>query len=386
MTAQASTRSRSPSRSSGSLSRVLLEATGLVLVLVGVGAWMHVIPEADPAPEATASAVAEDPEAPEIAEPRPAEEAPSPEPGPVDPAPEAVAVAVAPDPQPEPEPEPPGPDPEALAAAEAELQAAREALASAEAEEARLSSALEETELQVLAADREVMEAGQRARAEAERVAAARADVAALRAEVDRLSRVIAAIEAAPRPREALNSSQSPVAQVVSGEEYHFEVRGDRVAYIDLDRLLEQAQDDARLRLRMAGPSARTISGTVGPIGSFSLSYEVGPTGIGLVSELSGPAVAASYGLRGFEIVPVRSGRGEPFEVAFSPAAEFGRVIHRLNPNRTTITLWVYPDGFPLYRRLWDALHELGFTVAARPLPEGLPIRGGPNGSRSAGQ
>src|SRR5690606_34107501 len=121
----------------------------------------------------------------------------------------------------------------------------------------------------------------------------------------------------------------------------------------------------------------RPVRGTVGPVGSFSLSYEVGPTGIGLVSDLIGPAgVSASYGMQGFEVVPARHQRGEPFELALAPVSEFGRVIRRLDPSRTTITLWVYPDGFPMYRRLRDALHGSGFTVAARPLPEGMPIRG----------
>jgi hypothetical protein len=48
--------------------------------------------------------------------------------------------------------------------------------------------------------------------------------------------------------------------------------------------------------------------------------------------------------------------------------------------------MWVYADGFPLYRRLRDELHARGFLVAARPLPEGMTIKGSPSGSLSAGQ
>ena len=48
--------------------------------------------------------------------------------------------------------------------------------------------------------------------------------------------------------------------------------------------------------------------------------------------------------------------------------------------------MWVYPDGFALYRKLRDDLHERGYTVSARPLPEGMAIRGSPAGSVSAGQ
>jgi hypothetical protein len=351
--------------------RVLGEATALVLVVVGLGAWIVRTPASEPV------AVVD----PVVAEAEP----------PVEPVPAVLPEEAAPDPEPpplpDPEPEPIGPDPVALARAEEDLEAVEAALESAEQEEARLVAEREETELRTLAADRTAAESAEQLRREAERVAEARANIAALQAERDRLDRVIAAIEAAPPPREALNTSRSPVARTITGEEYHFEIRGDRVAFIDLDRLLEKAQVDAKLRLRMTGLNSRGVSGTVGPIGAFSMSYQIGPTAVGLSADPRRPtAVSASFGLQGFEIVPTRAQRGEPFEVALSPVSEVGRVIQRLDPGRTTITLWVYPDGFPLYRRLWDALHEYGFTIAARPLPEGMPIRGGPNGSRSAGQ
>jgi hypothetical protein len=51
-----------------------------------------------------------------------------------------------------------------------------------------------------------------------------------------------------------------------------------------------------------------------------------------------------------------------------------------------TITLWVYPDSFTLYRRLRDELVTRGFSVAARPLPTGMTIRGSPMGTQSAAQ
>lgn len=374
-TIQTQTPPRAHSPGHRPVSRVVLEAFGLLLLLSAVGARVFLSTPDEPDPEAEAvveveeSTVAE----PALADPLPPEAMPDPEPG-SEPEPGPVS------------PKPTGPDPALLAAAGAELEAVRESLREAERQEAALEAELEEVELRELAAGRSAEESARRLADAVDRLEGARADVIALQAQRDQLSRVVAEIEAAPRPREALNTSQSPVARMVEGEEYHFEVRADRVAFVDLDRLLEKAQEDARLRLRMSGPTARSASGTVGPVGSFSLEYQVGPTAIGLVSDLRGPGVAASIGLQGFEVVPARGTRGEPFDLAFSPASEFGRVIHRLNPARTTITLWVYPDGFPMYRRLWDALHRLGFTVAARPLPEGMPIRGGPNGSRSAGQ
>ena len=52
----------------------------------------------------------------------------------------------------------------------------------------------------------------------------------------------------------------------------------------------------------------------------------------------------------------------------------------------STLTFWVYPDSFALHRELQEFVHRQGFEVAARPLPEGVPIAGGPQGSRSVAQ
>jgi len=52
----------------------------------------------------------------------------------------------------------------------------------------------------------------------------------------------------------------------------------------------------------------------------------------------------------------------------------------------STLTFWVYPDSFELYRSLQKHAHSLGFQVAGRPLPFGVPIAGSPAGTRSAGQ
>ena len=93
-----------------------------------------------------------------------------------------------------------------------------------------------------------------------------------------------------------------------------------------------------------------------------------------------------SYELRGWEVIPTFDVRGETYDAARRPVSEFSRAISRLNPDHSTVTMWIYPDGFALYRRLRDDLHARGFTVAARPLPDNMTIRGSPSGSLSAGQ
>jgi hypothetical protein len=55
-------------------------------------------------------------------------------------------------------------------------------------------------------------------------------------------------------------------------------------------------------------------------------------------------------------------------------------------PDRTTITVWVYPDSFAEFRRLKEHLYQRGFATAARPLPTDRPIAAGPKGTKSIAQ
>jgi hypothetical protein len=50
------------------------------------------------------------------------------------------------------------------------------------------------------------------------------------------------------------------------------------------------------------------------------------------------------------------------------------------------VTVWVYPDSFPEYRKLKESLYHAGFSVATWPRGEGELIGGSPHGSRSAAQ
>ena len=155
-------------------------------------------------------------------------------------------------------------------------------------------------------------------------------------------------------------------------------MRDGRIGFIDLEKLMEMVKKDFQVRMRLSG-SPRGIRSEVGPVGEYGLAYEIGPAN----DLLSG---STGFGMKGWEIVPAREPRGETVEQATLPFSEFQRSIKRLNPHEATITMWVYPSGFGAFRQLRDQLHAQGFMVAARPLPEGIPVRGSPTGSLSAGQ
>jgi hypothetical protein len=317
--------------------------------------------------------------------PKPTVSTPAPAPTP----PPAPVVVAEPEPPPrpaptEPEPEPPKLDREAVARAEAELDALSRDRARAEARAEEAGRRLAGASAQAAADTRAAKDLAFRVRDPSPRIAQAAArggflkgERAALKKELDQLAR-------APRPKAKVLSNKNPVARPSDGDEHHFEVRRNRVAYVDLDRLISLVKADAQLRIRLS-EGARLVDNQVGPVGAFSLHYVLGrslPSGLDDLMERRG----FSYDLRGWEVVPMFEGRGEPFETTRQPFSEYARVLNRLNPARSTITMWVYPDGFALFRKLRDDLHARGFLVAARPLPDGMSIRGSPAGSLSAGQ
>lgn len=306
-----------------------------------------------------------------------------------DPVPRVVVASLEPKTPPEPEPtllpEPPRPDPVALASAEEALDAASRDRARAEARAAEASRKLTDASARAAAEAVAAKSLASRVRDPSARIAAASSRGNFLKADRDRLKGEVTVISRIPRPRAKVLSHKNPVAKPAEGEEFHFELNKERVAYIDLERLLDLVKKDAHLRIRLSD-GMRTVSSRVGPVGAFSLEYALAKSiPLSLEGLMEGRGSLA-YNMRGWEVVPEFAGRGETFETSRSPISEFARAVSRINPAKGTITFWVYPDSFGLYRKLRDDLNAKGFLVAARPLPEGMAIRGSPSGSLSAGQ
>ncbi len=300
------------------------------------------------------------------------------------PAPKATVTPLAVAPLPVPvKPEPPAPvlDREAVTQAEGEVEAARRERGRAESRLNAAKDALATATTHAAGKALSLRSLASRLRDPSPRITRATVRAGALRADRDRLQEEIASLARAPRPKGKALIDKSPVARPADGEEFHFEVRRGRIAPIDLERLLTQVKLDARLQLRRSEGLAATIRGRVGPVGAFAMQYELGRSSDDPLNLHSG-----SFGLQAWEIVPEQELRGESLDDALAPASDFTRSINRLNPQRSTVTMWVYPDGFALYRKVREVLHARGFQVAARPMPESLPIRGSPSGTVSAGQ
>lgn len=276
-------------------------------------------------------------------------------------------------------------DKEAVAAAEQELDALSRNRARAEARADDAAKRLADSAAQAALDAKSSKTLAFRVRDPGTKLRQAAARGGFLKGERDKLAREVTTLSKAPRPRAKVLTNKNPVAKPADGDESHFEIRQNRISYIDLDRLISLVKADAQVRIRLSD-GARVVDNQVGPVGAFSLHYILGrslPAGLDELMERRG---SMSYDLQGWEVVPIFDGRGETFEQTRQPFSEFARVMNRLSPARATITVWVYPDGFSLFRKLRDDLHARGYTVAARPLPDGMTIRGSPSGSISAGQ
>ena len=96
------------------------------------------------------------------------------------------------------------------------------------------------------------------------------------RGEHDKLAQEVATLRIAPRPKSVSILSKSPVARPVADDEYHFELRHDRITFINLDKLMHLTKADAQMHVRMSD-RVGVVSSKVGPVGAFSLAYELAP-------------------------------------------------------------------------------------------------------------
>lgn len=203
------------------------------------------------------------------------------------------------------------------------------------------------------------------------------AAVYAVRVRLKKRQAEVAAAEKQPNRVEQLQHRITPVSRVIreNEAELHFRCIGGAVTTVPIEDLVErmkgqmERQRDVILRLKK-------YSGSVGPVRGWVLNYVV---------ETQQQLGMIRASVSQFELLPEADLAGERSDVALRPDSAFRNELRKAEPG-STITFWVYPDSFVLFRKLQALAHREGFTVAARPLPEGTPIMGSPNGSRSAAQ
>ncbi len=199
-----------------------------------------------------------------------------------------------------------------------------------------------------------------------------------------RLLAQVKALEEKTPPVEALKHHITPISRTVSGKEKHYRLDKNRVAEVPIEVLVVKLKDQIERRKDWL-TRTRSHQGQVGPFAGFSMSYLVRVEMLSGLEDLRAGQGGYRVSVSSWEVVPEPDLKGETEQVALSQGSRFYESLLGADPD-TTLTFWVYPDSFPIYRKLQAFAHEQGFPVAARPLPNGVPIAGSPSGTKSASQ
>lgn len=204
------------------------------------------------------------------------------------------------------------------------------------------------------------------------------------RVELARLQEQIASVSSAVGQAEVIKNRATPVAKTVFGNEEHFRLKGGRLTYVPVSGMTARLKRDAQNKMWKLG-STDEVTEVIGPEGGFTMKYTLQRVQR-QVNTPEGTRVARLIELKRFVMVPQASDLGEPVDQALAADSAFEQQLARMRPDETTITVWTYPDSYGDFRLVKERLFERGFTAAARPLPDGYPIGGSPNGTKSAAE
>lgn len=198
-------------------------------------------------------------------------------------------------------------------------------------------------------------------------------------AEID-LKKLAAAKAEAAKPKKRMpiqiKSYPTPISKTVFGDEVHFQLKHGRLAWVPFMDLANLCVHDAGPRKEQLA-HGNDISGVVGPRHGFEAHYTFEPV------DLGDGRIDANFLV---EIVPISSDLGETVDDALAKTSQFRIRLSDFAPRQTTATIWVYGDSFSEYARVKEMLYQMGYHVAARPLPDNLYIGGSNHGTHSAAQ
>ena len=205
-----------------------------------------------------------------------------------------------------------------------------------------------------------------------------------IESELQKLEATRTRLEKAPEPVVAVAHLPTPMAKTVFGEELHFRLKEGRLSVVPIERLVQEIKND--FQRSAVGNREGLLESAVGPIQGYVAKYEMNKSRE-LVSQGGQASMATRVELVGMTVEPLQEPHGQPMaNVIAGQGSQLDVELAGRNPDRTTITVWVYPDSFGEFRQLKEHLYSRGFATAARPLPMDRPISGGPQGSRSQAQ
>lgn len=169
-----------------------------------------------------------------------------------------------------------------------------------------------------------------------------------------------------------IEHKMTPIVHSVDSREMHFMLDHGYVLHVPLDELMKEYErriPEIMRTLMVKGVRTEVL----GPYKGFRLHTE---------TRLQGSKVGVYLKV----IPPDIEVEGETLEQALLPGSKFLSALEKLTPGKDTLTFWIYPTGFGTFNPLKAEAYRQGFAVASRPLPEGTPIAGSPDGQKSQAQ
>jgi hypothetical protein len=195
-----------------------------------------------------------------------------------------------------------------------------------------------------------------------------------LQSRYKKLADEIADLKKLPSLKKTLHY-QTPVSEPLYSEELEFECNQGRVTFIETHALIEEIKQEFETR-KQEFFSSEASTARVDPVGAFGAVFHV------KLERFPQKSISITEGL--FE--PVQNLRGESLTEAMKPTSAFRQIADVIDPKATSVTFWVYPDSFGMFRQLRDYLYDRKITVAARPIPAGAGIGWSRHGTAARGQ
>ncbi len=205
-----------------------------------------------------------------------------------------------------------------------------------------------------------------------------------LEATLASLRQQLATEEKKPVPARKLEHRVTPMSKTITGSEQHYRLSGNRVSEVPVMVLTQRVREQVERRKEWL-LKQRSHQGEVGPVNGYMLFYQVVSDNLGVSDELRYGAGYVRISVSNWRIEPRPDLVTESAEEALKQGSRFYESLLAADEG-TSLTLWVYPDSYEIYRKLQAFAHDQGFLVAGRPLPHGIFIAGSPTGSKSAGQ
>lgn len=183
---------------------------------------------------------------------------------------------------------------------------------------------------------------------------------------------------------ETIEHFPTPIVKTVFTDEIHFRLEGGKISYVPMQELIDEMKSQWKVVAENLTNSPQAIE-TVGPIDGFRLQYELRKRQV-TRNTRNGTVRGEAIEFDHFVIIPTNAGNGERLGQALHPNGEFFQRLADRRPERTTVSVWVYPDSYNEFMMLKKELHQIGFQIASWPLDEGRPISGGPNGFKTSAQ